>query len=106
MFTALTLTAAGLAIVGYKAWQNADEVKGRSPNLWSCARVSAASAELFGKPGDIEPLGVKLRGARIELADEDVRGPDGRLYRLVRAPNRTSTNVAFMLRDSLELTAC
>ncbi|MEJ2854246.1 MULTISPECIES: hypothetical protein [unclassified Saccharothrix] len=107
LVTVLALTvAAVLTVAGHQTWRHADESGSRPPAPWSCARVNAASAELFERPGDAEPLGVKLRGARIELADEDVQGPDGRYYRLVRAPKRTPTNVAYMLRDSLELTAC
>lgn len=107
LVTILAMTAtAMLTIAGYQAWRNADEGETRPPGSWSCARVNTASADIFGRPGDVEPLGVKLREAPIELADEDVKGPDGRFYRMVRAPNRTPTNVAYMLRDSLEITAC
>jgi hypothetical protein len=60
-------------------------------------------AGVYRSPGDTEFLAVKARGARITMPIEvpPFEGPDGRCYRMVRTPTRTSTGYAYMLNEAL-----
>ncbi|WIX85798.1 hypothetical protein [Amycolatopsis sp. DG1A-15b] len=60
-------------------------------------------AGVYRSPGDAEFLAVKPLGALITLPIEvpPFEGPDGRCYRMVRTPTRTSTGYAYMLNEAL-----
>jgi hypothetical protein len=76
--------------------------------LVGCALVAVDRADVYRAPGDPASLTTKHRGERITLPrdDSEVTGPDGRRYRLVRAPSRTPNGYAYMLADTLTLIPC
>jgi hypothetical protein len=76
--------------------------------VMGCAVVAGTYAEVFRSPGDPDPLTIKLRGERITFPREmrETAGPDGRKYRMVRTPTRTTFGYAYALSGALKAVPC
>jgi hypothetical protein len=104
------LFGAGVIAVaaGAGTWWLVDDGEPKQPPGVSCAEVKAEYADVFRSPGDEEPLTRKLRGDEITLPRSvaERTGPDGRHYRMVRTPTRTSSGYAYMLAGTLKSARC
>ncbi|GAA0384552.1 hypothetical protein Acor_47650 [Acrocarpospora corrugata] len=74
----------------------------------SCAKVIVPYTHVFRSPEDLDPLTIKLRGARITFPREipEHVASDGRRYRMVRTPTRTASGYAYMLSNTLGESTC
>ena len=104
------LFGAGVIAVaaGAGTWWLVDDGEPKQPPGVACAEVKAEYADVFRSPGDEEPLTRKLRGDEITLPRSvaERTGPDGRHYRMVRTPTRTSSGYAYMLAGTLKSARC
>jgi hypothetical protein len=104
------LFGAGVIAVaaGAGTWWLVEDGKPKQPPGVACAVVKAEYADVFRSPGDAEPLARKLRGDEITLPRSvaERNGPDGRHYRMVRTPTRTSSGYAYMLAGTLKSARC